>query len=193
MLLFSASAAVFAAPQRKAQHAQFKVMRGEDVIGTIRISEVSEDNKVAYFLHSDVKVKLVMNVSVVESIADVYEEDRLSQSVHTRYVNGKIKANNVVKRAQSGYHISSVEQQEQHLAENIPASILTLYYKEPAPGHKIYSQAHRTMLEVRQTGTGRYQVDTPGGDHSVYIYEKGVLQMVECYTAWGKIVFKREA
>lgn len=184
---------VLMSSSKKTEQFNLKVTKGGETLGVISTSEITCNNRVAYFLYSSVEVNLLLKVQITESISDVFESDLLSQSVQSRYINGKLKTNNTLKKIPSGYELNNEDQKRKLLDEEIKGSILSLYYHEPKHGDRVYSQNLRTMLEVEKTGPSKYSVKLPKGYATTYTYHNGLLQTVESETAWGNILFERVA
>lgn len=189
LVLFSGSA-VFGS-FKKTQQFQLKVMKGNELIGFIHTAEVVQNNKAAYFLQSNVDVNVLVKVNIAESISDVFEANQLTHSVHTRHINGKLKAGNTLKKQTSGYELTTYNNHVTHLNGLITYSVLSLYYHEPAQGDQVYSQSFGIVVGVQKVGPGKYCLELPNGYTTTYTYDKGLLQTVETQTKWGVVLFVR--
>ena len=51
--------------------------------------------------------------------------------------------------------------------------MLNLYFQEPTPGTKIYSDSFQQLLQVERIGEGAYKIKLPDGNSCSYYYHDG--------------------
>jgi hypothetical protein len=170
---------------------QFKVVMQGKNIGMLSTSQIIENSRITYLLHSSVKLEVLVKVSITENISDAFEHDVLVKSIQKRTVNDKVKSDNILQKNETGYQLINTSGEITQLTASITQSILSLYYEEPTDGDLVYSENFQQILPVQKIGQGKYCLELPNGNTSTYIYEKGKLQQVESQTIWGKVVFTR--
>lgn len=176
---------------RQVNPQQFRVEMQGRTIGMLSTSQIIENNRITYLLHTGVKIDVVINVAVTENISDVFEYDTLVKSVQKRTVNDKVKSNNTLQKTRTGYQLVNASQESSQLNEHITQSVLSLYYEEPADGDRVYSEHFQQVLTIQKSGVGKYCLELPNGSSSTYTYMKQKLQQVESQTSWGRITFIR--
>ena len=74
----------------------FGVYFGSKKVGTLIAEKITNHQITTYAIHSEVKINLIIELKIEESIKDVFTKDLLISSVHTREVNDVQKAKNTV-------------------------------------------------------------------------------------------------
>ncbi|HTF81726.1 MAG TPA: DUF6134 family protein, partial [Cytophagales bacterium] len=176
----------------RSSHIHFLVKIGNNEVGTLEAIQAIENEKVSYFLHSEVQVGMLFNLKIQEKISDVFERGNLSHSTHTRYINGDLKSNNSALWNGNSYLLKNKNQHQKHLKDSIYASVLSIYFREPKDSEILFSHSFQELLVLRKTGTHKYMVKLPNGNITSYLYKNGRLEVVESTTNWGVIQFVRK-
>lgn len=167
----------------------FLVYKGPNQIGTLRISQLVESNRITYTLTSDVSIDLIVEFNIEETIKDVFEKGYLKSSTHTRYVNETLRANNTLVRLDSVYKITDSETAVKYIREKIQVSVLSLYFEEPVSGQLIYSENFRELVKLKKVAEHTYSVELPNGNITTYYYKNNQIQSVASQTRFGIIKF----
>jgi hypothetical protein len=170
----------------------FLVYKGADRIGTLRITQLIESDRVTYTLVSDVSIDLLVEFNIEETITDVFENGYLQSSDHTRYVNETLRASNTLVRSDSVYKITDSDASIKYLKEGIQASVLSLYFHEPVSGQLAYSENFRELIKLKEVAAHTYSVELPNGTMTTYYYRNARMQSVVSQTRFGTIKFVRQ-
>ncbi len=167
----------------------FLVYKGSEQVGTLHVSELVELSRTTYTLTSDVNIDLIIEFNIEETIKDIFENGRLLSSVHTRYVNETLRANNTANHIDGKYKLVDVDASVKYLKEKIEVTVLSLYFQEPRPDQLVYSENFQQMVKLRQEGNHTYSIALPNGNTTTYRYREGKMQSVTSQTRFGEIKF----
>lgn len=167
----------------------FTVQRDNEKIGKLTVVQKNEGNKVTYTLTSAVAVQFLFTIQVTESIKDIFENGKLINSTHQRYVNGTLKVDRTLQHNGIDYTVVDSKDRDKQIKDEIERSVLSIYFNEPKDGQWIYSQNFKCILRIVKTGSHCYAIKLPNGTTSTYQYDRGLLTQVVSDTYWGNIKF----
>lgn len=170
---------------------KYTVYHNSQKVGTVTTNKTVTNNQTTYSLYSEVNIDMIIDIKIIEQITDVFESERLHTSTHSRKINSVEKANNKATWNGSMYLISKNGKQEKTIKDKINATVMSLYYKEPADQSKIYSQNSQQICTVKKQPDHAYDLQLPEGKTTRYKYIGGKLFSVESNTTWGKVTFYR--
>lgn len=170
----------------------FIVQRGNEKIGKLTVVQKNEGDKITYTLTSDVVVQFLFTIQAAENIMDVFENGKLVNSSHQRYVNGTLKADHALQYNGMSYTVIDQDNRVKQIKDQIDQSVLSIYFNEPKDGQQVYSQNFQCMLRVVKTKSHCYAIELPNGTTTTYQYEQGILKQVISDTYWGSIKFTNE-
>lgn len=185
---FIAIAAGYRAPN---ETTSYSVYHNSKKVGTVTTTKVINDKKITYSLLSDVKIDLIIDISIVEQITDVFESDQLNNSSHSRKINTVEKVNNTASWNGKLYQLAKNGKQGNTITEKIKTTVMSLYYSEPADLTKVYSQNAQQVCTIKKRQAHIYDLQLPDGKTTRYKYSSGKLYAVESNTSWGKVSFYR--
>lgn len=161
-------------------------------IGTLKVTKKTNGKNCTYNLVSDVLFNVVINYRIKEVINDEFREDKLHASTHTRHINDESKADNKIKRVGNVYELTSNGKKGQDIAEWIKQTALSIYFKEPEGGDRIYSQNHQQLITLSKLSEGQYELIQPGNRKTIYQYNSGELKLLESVTSFGHVKFVKD-
>jgi len=188
ILVFISLIPVFGSPT-ECTILNFLVYKGADPVGTLRVSQLIESERITFILVSDVSIDLIVEFNIEETIKDVFEKGCLQSSNHTRYVNKTLRANNTLVRSERGYKITDSDAVVKHVNEDIRVTVLSLYFDEPVSGQLAYSENFRELVTLQKVAEHTYTVELPNGNTTTYYYKDDKMQSVVSQTRFGIIKF----
>lgn len=168
----------------------YVVTYGGSEVGSLSALEIAEHDKRSYSLESTVKVGFIVNVS--EKINDVFENQNLTSSNQTRYINGSLKTDNSLVLNGSSYHAKNKDDERIKINQSITETVLSVYFKEPTKTIMVYSHYFQQMVGFTMIKPHVFKVNLPNGSNSTYFYNEGDLHLVETETQWGTLRFRKK-
>lgn len=169
----------------------FTVYVGSDKAGSLFITKYELGEKISYHLHSEVRVKLLVGISIEENIQDVFVNGLLQTSEHTRFINDSQRIKNSLHYTQQKYMLRKNDKESGYLSAPIRTSVTCLYFAEPVLPVQVYSQSFQELIALKKSGLHSYVLKLPNGATTEFFYSKGVLVKVIANNAWGEVRFER--
>jgi len=173
---------------QETHHANYKVFRNEEEVGTITVQRVSGATGTTYSLNSSVTIKTLIAIHIKEIIVNQFEQGVLINSVHNREINDFKSINKELVKSGERYLLDG--ETLPHLGGKIANSVLTLYFQEPVKDNFIYSESFMEMVTIKELKPGVYRLTQPNKNVTDYYYVSGALTKVEAHTKWGVITFQ---
>ncbi len=170
----------------------FGVYFGSKKVGTLIAEKITNHQIITYAIHSEVKINLIIELKIEESIKDVFTKDLLISSVHTREVNDVQKVKNTVVNQGDTYFFNSDNKPTGGTSEQITATICSLYFNEPVNETVIYSESYQQLITITSSKPNTYEMQLPNGTTTTYKYTGPKLMSVFSNTTWGDLKFVRE-
>ena len=173
---------------QETHHANYKVFRNEEEVGTLSVQRVTTPASTTYSLNSSVVIKTLIAIHIKEIIENKFEQDVLINSLHSREINDFKSINKKLEKS-GGQYLSDAEALP-HLGSNITNSVLSLYFQEPVKINTLYSESFMEMVSIHELKPGVYRLTQPNQNATDYHYVNGALTKVEAHTKWGVITFQ---
>ncbi|PWT77910.1 MAG: hypothetical protein C5B59_02780 [Bacteroidetes bacterium] len=174
---FSLLWALSLSAQKKTIH--YTVYHNGSEQGTLRLYENVESNIVRIRIESDVKMRILVMISVQTIEEAIFEKGILVSSYLSRIVNGNEKVKQQVQATGFSYQLKERSGTSQLPYYPIRASILWLYYTEPVGLREVFSDNFQKYVPVEKVDSCRYRVKFPNGHENYYTYHNGVCTKVE--------------
>jgi hypothetical protein len=157
------------------------ISRKGELVGSIKFTQVSGNNKTVLRLRSDVSTRMLFLFVARAEEESVFENDILTRSRLYRELNGREKANKLTIREGSSYEIRKGRKTEYMLSGPIRYNLLSMYTREPVAIGKVYSDNFQEFLDIQRAGHGHYLVHFPDGNFNEYFYRDGICTRIEIH------------
>jgi hypothetical protein len=154
-------------------HITYKVVRNDEVIGTIQITCNTQNDSKTYSLESKITAKYIFKFNITGKETSIYKNGVLVYSSVFRKLNNKIKANHTIVYDKEQYHLKLADELERLDFNKIQQNLVTLYFNEPKGVTSIFCDNQKEMVKLQALGNGRYKVDFLNGKYNIFHYENG--------------------
>lgn len=161
------------------QNLQYAINRNGRKVGDLHFQKTKAGTQTTYSIHSEVKVPMIVTVSVKANEQSVYDNDVLQSSSVVRHVNGKQKANKQIRNNGKGLTVTEGGDQRELKNYVVKFSMHCLYAMEPLYFTNVFSDNYQQFLPIVKLADHQYKVTFPDGNSNEYFYEKGICQKVK--------------
>jgi hypothetical protein len=161
------------------QNLQYAINRNGKKIGDLHFQKRMTGTKTIYSLESEVKVAMLVTVSVKANEQSVYENDVLQSSSLVRHVNGHEKTNKQIRN--NGKGLTVVDDGDQRELKNYVVKFSThcLYAIEPTYYTNVFADNYQQFIPIVKLSDHHYKITFPDGNSNEYFYEKGICRKVK--------------
>lgn len=177
-LLF-VSAFCFLAAFSQEQSLVYAVQRKGKKIGDLTFQKSQAGSRTTYNIQSDVKVSLLLTISVKAKEQSVYENDVLQSVSVIRHINGKQKTNRQIVNNGKGLVVTEDGEKRELKNYVVNFNIHCLYTVEPTYFTNVFSDSFQQFLPIVKMAPHHYKITFPDGNSNEYFYENGVCQKVK--------------
>ncbi len=172
LLLFFSAAAV------NAQTLNYDVYYGDSQVGSMKVEKKSDGEKIVLHSHGKVTLSLIFTLELEFIHHAEFREGGLLSSLSKNLRGGDLTD------MSSGYQNGSLYQNrvnDEVRKMNLPIqfTVLSMYFAEPLGLKNIYSERTGTLLPVRQTSSSHYEVTQYNGHKTRYVYQNGIVKLME--------------
>ncbi len=166
---------VFISTLSFSQSKKYNISSKGSKIGTLVMHETNIEGTKHIEVVSQMKVKVVMTVSLMYKLNSVFKNGNLHHSSVTTYVNGHVHSTSVTEN-KGDHYLLTIDGHSTKKFMKIKFSEAMMYLTEPV-GHKwIYSEIDDIMKPIKSLGNHVYEITNPKNGHkSKYYYKDGVL------------------
>ena len=155
------------------QHLQYNIVKNGKIIGWTKLVKKSNNKQVDIRLQSEVKTRFVFQF-VVKALEEAqFEDGNLIYTSQFRKLNADVKENKSMKLTSRGYELLKGNRVESLSIPPVHDHMLNLYFQEPSPGARIYSDSFQQLLQVERIAEGTYKIKLPDGNSCNYYYQHG--------------------
>ena len=152
----------------------YKIVKGGDEIGWMRLEKNMTGNRSSLVLLSEIKTRMIFLIKVSAKETADFENGKLIQSSQFRKTNGDVKVNKQTRFISNKYEVVENGEKQNLSYPYIGINLLSLYFQEPAGVHVIYCDKHECFIKVTKTEDGGYKVKFPDGNSNVFYYSGGI-------------------
>ncbi|HEY0978964.1 MAG TPA: DUF6134 family protein [Flavobacteriales bacterium] len=186
-----ASALFLLAMTVRAQEAGYLIYKGDQEVGSIRVSRSVSAEHVDYRMTSSAAIDVVWKQRVRTAMETRYRKGRI-HAVHTTVrVNDALRdSSNMVTGSDAAWcyvHPGSYFQRE----GDSDWTTARMYYEEPVDQDTIFVESVLQDCPLVRTGPSRYTLTMPNNNRNHYIYRGGVLHEVQVDRSLIDLVFRR--
>ena len=167
----------------QSHHLRYAIHRGEDKVGELTFRQTTEGTQTTYLIESQVKVSLLLSITVQAWEKSVFENNVLQSSSLLRKVNGRERTNKQITKTGNGLHITNKNQKS--LTKNflVKYSSHCLYTKEPHSFTNVFSDNYQQFIPIQKMADHHYKIRFPDGGSNEYYYENGICKRINVKSA----------
>ena len=171
---------LFAIPSfSQQQHLQYAINRNGKTVGNLSFEKSTAGTRTTYNIHSEVKVAVLLTVTVQAREQSVYDNDVLQSSSMVRHVNGRQKANKQIVNNGSGLTVSADGHRKELKNFRVKYNMHCLYSVEPIHFGNVFSDNYQQFIPIIKMADHHYRIAFPDGGSNEYFYENGVCKKVK--------------
>jgi len=157
----------------------FNIIKNNNVIGSIKITENISRDSVTYTIESQVETKLILTFKVVGKEKYIYRDGTLIYSSLYRTLNNKVKTNHCILYNDGEYSLQTPEKISPLSFEDIKQNLMILYVHEPIGVKSVFCDNQKQMVKVEPLGKGIYKVELSKGKYNIFHYKNGRCVKIE--------------
>lgn len=173
-----------------AQTVHLDVMMDDAKCGEINIIAKKQGKQLEYEMTSNVKVKMIFEVTMEGKTTDIFKDGKLFSS-NAKRVSSIGSENKETKLLWDGkkYNITKSNDDASIVSTPITYCLTDLYFKEPTGISQVFSEMQGTYLPLTNLQNHQFQLQVNDSKKDVYTYANGKLVKVETVMAMKKIVY----
>jgi hypothetical protein len=168
---------------------QYEVIRNNKVIGQMQAIRVNKGSYTEYFTESSVKVSVVIDLVIYTKVTAIFGQGQLISGTVLRRVNSSNKVNATIQWQKDRYVIEE-DGEKMTVPEKILYASACLMHVEPVGLTRIFSEAYKKFIPIRQLKPHQYELQLPDGNKNYYSYANGVCVSAEVNTTLSKAFFR---
>jgi hypothetical protein len=157
----------------------FNIVRNNDVIGSISITESRSRDSVIYIIESKVEAQFILKFKVSGKEKYVYKDGTLIYASLFRTINNKVKTNHTILYNEGKYTLKTPDKISPLDFEEIKQNLMKLYINEPIGITSVFCDNLQQMLKVNPMGDGAYKVEFSKGKYNIFHYKNGRCTKIE--------------
>ncbi|WP_052958615.1 DUF6134 family protein [Maribacter thermophilus] len=154
----------------------FDIVLKDKVIGNLKATKNSKDNKIFYQSETAIKTRVIKNIEVNYKYDVTFENKVMKKADVVIDVNNKPHANTVTNWNSSQYQVIKNGKEEEVLETSIDYTTILLYFKEPVNIDLCYSEQDGSFNTIVALGEHSYKKINAKGKENIYYYKNGVLE-----------------
>jgi hypothetical protein len=174
-----------------AQDGTFEVLKGDEVIGLIKVGRTVQGEHTSYSMTSISAFSIIWMQNVRSSVVTEYVGGRVHAANTTMHVNDEMRDSSRMLTV-DGRALCYVHPDMYFIGNTSnPWTTARMYYEEPKGQTSIFVESALRECPLVCTGEGRYSLTLPNKDINHYLYLNGRLQQVIADRTWFDLVFRR--
>lgn len=142
-----------------------------------------------YLTESSVKVSVVVELAIYTKVTGIFGQGQLISGSVIRRVNSSNKVNATIQWQKDRYIIEE-DGEKMTIPEKIPYTSACLMHVEPVGMTRIFSEANKKFIPIRQLKPHQYELQLPDGNKNYYTYADGICVSAEVNTTLSKAFFR---
>lgn len=157
----------------------YKITRGGDDIGWLRLEKKTEGNTSSLLMVSEIKTRMIFRINVCAKETSFFEDGKLIYSSQFRTTNGDIKVDKLTRFTDDKYEVVENGEKRNLDFQFIGTNLLSLYFREPEGINFVYCDNHQRFINIAKTDDGGYKLKFPDGNSNVFYYKGGVCTRIK--------------
>lgn len=183
--------ALFIASGAFAQRANFDILKGDDVIGSIAASRTERGDRTNYVMTSYAVMHLLWERRVRTEMIAEYEGDSLRACMSSVHVNGSVRDSSRMTPDDPGLLCYVHQRGSFHRTSAHPWTTARMYFEEPVGQTHVFVESVLQPCSIQPGEPGAYLLTFPDGAQNRYVYEGGELQEIHVDRTFLDLVFRR--
>ncbi len=173
-----------------AQNVHLDVMMDDAKCGEINVTAQKHGKQTEYEMTSNVKVKMIFEVTMEGKTTDVFKDGKLFSSNAKRVssIGSENKETTLIWDGKK-YNITKSNDDPSTVSTPITYCLTDLYFKEPVGISQVFSEMQGTYLPLTSLQNHQYQLQVNDSKKDVYTYANGKLVKVETVMAMKKVMY----
>ena len=167
----------------------YDVIRNNKVIGQMQAIRLNKGSFTEYLTESSVKVSVVVELAIYTKVTGIFGQGQLISGSVIRRVNSSNKVNATIQWQKDRYIIEE-DGEKLTIPEKIPYTSACLMHVEPVGMNRIFSEANKKFIPIRQLKPHQYELQLPDGNKNYYTYADGICISAEVNTTLSKAFFR---
>lgn len=169
----------------------YDVLVEDEIIGDlVVVKNIRSDSSIEYLALSNTNYKILFSFQLSFDYQTIFNSDGVYSSSRFVYkMNEDIKEANWVRCNSNECLVYENDELNKVISNNVGLTGVLLYFNEPSPGDKIFSERYCETFDVEKENNS-YIVDFPGGSENQYFYKNGICTRVVVSMLISEIVFK---
>ncbi len=161
------------------QNLHYTINRNGKKVGDLSFQKRKAGAITTYNIASEVKVNMILSVTVKAKEQSVYKNDLLQSSSLVRHVNGRQKVNKQIKNNGTGLTVFDEGAHRELKNYSVKYNTHCLYTIEPTYYTNVFSDNYQKFIPIVKIANQHYKLTFPDGNSNEYFYENGICRKVK--------------
>lgn len=170
------------------QSLHYDVVRNGKSIGYMEVSRSLADSLEVITIKSEVSFKILFSFTVQYQSTEVFYEGILQSGSSSNTLNGTTQRSVKTQKSKHGYMLTFEGVPNTLTTKEIKYTVSRLYFDEPTPGRKAFSQTFGEFFPFTPISSSEYNMTTPDGDNH-YKFYNGVCTEVKVIRDYANYSF----
>jgi len=174
-----------------AQSLRFNIVKGGDVIGSIRAERDVKDDGTFYSMVSNSEFSIVWSNTVQSTTETEYRKGLMHRCGASMHVNKSIRdSSNMVRIGDQAHCYIHPNKRFIHSGD-VAWTTARMYYEEPIGQSRIFVESEMVFCRFEAIGANIYRLHLSDGKLNEYTYLRGELREVKVIRTFFDLYFKR--
>jgi len=190
-LLYSCALILLFGSITSAQSLRFNIVKGGDVIGSIRAERDVKDDGTFYSMVSNSEFSIVWSNTVQSTTETEYRKGLMHRCGASMHVNKSIRdSSNMVRIGDQAHCYIHPNKRFIHSGD-VAWTTARMYYEEPIGQSRIFVESEMVFCRFEAIGANIYRLHLSDGKLNEYTYLRGELREVKVIRTFFDLYFKR--
>ena len=173
------------------QEVQFDIVWKGKNVGNIKAIKSSAKETTEYTITADAKINILLSYNIENYTYCKLEKRKLTKSIATYKVNGKLKENTDIAEGDDAYICNTCKKPNLAYA-SIGYTTSMMYFIEPAKSGSVFSERFGEYATLTKVADHEFNLELPDGKINNYYYEDGKLVKIHINRALYSMDFLRK-
>jgi len=177
-----------------AQVRQFELFLAGKKIGDITAERKVKGDLEVITINSIASAQILWkDISTVTNTRVVCQAGKVSESFYEHKEDGEVEAYCKISPMENQYAVHHWKKGKYTLEGPASTSVLSIYFKEPVEGQRLFDESWGEYVTIKKTGTGQYEYKPKDGHKNVYRYANGSLIEADFHTSIATVKMRLKA